>query len=143
MLSLEYSISGIEGLQKRLEKLSDAIQIVEVLDEAEAILLNRIRTRFLAEEDTDGNKWIPSRAGSARRASGGTGTLFDTGTLFHSIQAFAAGPDSRGIGSDVPYGLDHQLGINGQVKREFLGVSPVDALIVEKRILQRIEEALK
>lgn len=142
MLSVDFSVIGIPDLQKRLEKLSDAIQIVDILDEAEAIVLNRIRTRFLAEEDTDGNPWVPSAAGAARRARGGTGTLFDTGTLFHSIQAYTAGPDSREIGTDVPYGGYHQYGI-GQVKREFLGVSDDDAAVVERRILQRIEEALK
>lgn len=142
MITLSYSIEGMEGLKKRLEKLSDAVQIVEVLDEAEAIILNRVRARFLAEVDTDGNPWVPSAAGLARKAKGGTGTLFDTGTLFHSIQAYASGPDSREIGTDVPYGPNFQYGINGQIQREFLGVSEDDSFVVEKRILQRIEEAL-
>lgn len=144
MIKIDAAVVGIPQLQQKLAKLEDALTLVKILDEAEAIVLNRIRARFLNEVDTDGDPWPESEAAKKRRASGrGGGTLFDTGTLFHSIQAFASGPDWREIGTDVHYGKYHQYGTEHLPVREFLGVSAEDALIVERSILRRVEEALK
>ena len=150
-MQFSIGVSGLDELRAKLEQVGKALDSEDVLDEATAIILNRIRTRFLAEEGPDG-KWPQSKAAAKRRAGGytwsngrkwtGTGTLFASGKLFHSIQEYDAGPDERMIGSDVFYGLYHQYGI-GQEKREFLGFNAADAEVVEKLILKRIEEALK
>lgn len=134
-------IIGLEGVLNKVGKLISAIDQVEILDEAEAILLNRTRGRFLAEVDPDGVAWRPSYAGMRRRARGGTGTLFDTGRLFHSIQAYRVGANERDIGTDVPYGRKHQLGI-GVVQRRFLGISQEDLSIITARVVQRVTGSL-
>jgi hypothetical protein len=68
----------------------------DTLDEVGAMLINRIRTRFLSEQDPDGNPWVPSRAAIRRRQRGGTGTLFDTGDCFTAFSWQALDPTSAG-----------------------------------------------
>lgn len=135
---IEITISGLKEVRSKLDQLSKSLDTTEILDESEAILLNRIRTRFLAETDPDGQKWTPSR----RALKTGGKTLFKTGKLFHSLQAYAKGLDTRGIGTDIPYAAKHQFGEGGLPVRAFLGFNDEDLMIVEKRVLQRITEAL-
>lgn len=139
---IEVSVSGLDDLKRRLNTLVN-LDVEGILDEAEAILLNRTRTRFLAETDPDGVAWEPSGAGLARRAKGGTGTLFDTGTLFHSIQAYATGPNERAIGTDVPYGPKHQYGDGELPARVFLGFSKDDLTVMERLVMLRVQKALE
>lgn len=129
-------------ISEKLAALSAPQLRTDILDEAQALLLNRIRTRFLNTEDTDGNQWEVSEAARRRLISGiGGKTLFDKGNLFHSIQAFqSSGPDERVIGSDVPYGPYHQFGTKKLPKREFLGMSDEDIELIEKIVLLRVKE---
>jgi len=120
--------------------LPNKLDTEAMLDDTMTLLLSRIRKRFLAEEAPDGTKWIESTSGARRRAKGGTGTLFDTGRLFHSIQAHTKGPNYRAISTDVPYARKHQEGLGGEVKRVFLGFSTEDESLVHKLIARRIEE---
>lgn len=139
---LEITLVGVKEIRAKLAKLEASLDATEILDEAEALLLNRIRTRFLAETDPEGSKWVESHAAKKRRASGGTGTLFDTGTLFHSLQAYATGVDERAIGTDTPYAAYLQFGTNSMPPREFLGFGAEDLTLVERLVMVRIEEAL-
>lgn len=118
-------IEGIDGVQTFLLQVERSLAGEGLLDELGAALLNRQRTRFLDEVDPDEVPWIPSRAGERRRARGDTGTLFDTGRLFHSIQLVTTGPNERLIQTDVPYAERHQEGI-GVIKRMFLGFGDSD-----------------
>lgn len=120
-----------------LKSLNAALDPDDLADEATALLLNRIRTRFLNEEGPDG-KWKPSKAAIKRRAKGGTGTLFNTGTLFHSIQAVRTEEGTRSIQTDVPYGKYHQYG-KGDMHRVFLHFKDDDVTLVEKLISRRIK----
>lgn len=140
---IEITLGGIKQVLEKLAKLEASLDPTEILDEAEALLLNRIRTRFLAETDPDGNKWPESKAAKKRRAAGGTGTLFDTGTLFHSLQAYAKGLDERAIGTDVPYAPFLQAGTDKMPSRVFLGFSAEDMTLVERLVMLRIEEAVE
>ena len=130
-----------EDIVRELEKRTPSID--KLVEQATAVILNRIRTRFLAEQDPDGKPWVPSISGKRRRASGGTGTLFDTGTLFHSIGAVKTRDGERIVTFDqsqAPYGKDHQLGEGGQLKRAFIGINNDDAAVVTavlKRALNR------
>lgn len=143
MLTITPNVSGFDDIQARLNLLDDPKWVDEILDQGLAILLNRIRTRFLGEVDPDGVKWPPSLAAIKRRASGGTGTLFDTGTLFHSIQAFLPGePGVRGIGTDVVYAPYLQNGTNRLVPRVFLGLGDEDMSVVSSLVLKRVGEVL-
>lgn len=126
----------------------------EILDEAGAFLLNRIRTRFLAEVDPENNPWEQSHAAKIRRAGGytwsnggkwtGTGTLFASGRLFHSIQVGLEGHTDEGggervIATDVPYAPF--LG-----KWPFMGVNDDDmgtlTSLLQLRLSSLFEEAL-
>lgn len=137
---LNIVVRGQEALERTLSDLNKALVVRDILDESTAVLLSRIRQRFLAEEDPDGVPWIPSRASQLR--SGG-GTLFDTGRLFHSIQLYAVDAESRAIGTDVFYGRFHQFGTVKLPQRQFLGFSDEDATVVEGLIIKRVREALK
>ena len=149
---LSFTLTGVPELIAKFSGLRQAVDPADILDEAQAILLNRIRTRFLSEKDPDLIPWPPSAAALKRKSGGyttrggkkyfGTGTLFETGTLFHSIQAYRIDPNTRGIGTDVPYAKYHQFGTKLLPPRVFLGFNSDDLLIMEKRVLQRITEAL-
>jgi phage gpG-like protein len=126
----------VEGLASRLLNVSEALNNKTVLDMAGAFILNRIRTRYLAELAPDGTPWIPSQAGIRRRAKGGTGTLFDTGRLFRSIQLSAeSSEDERIISTDVPYAADVHP------RWPFMGVNQDDSTILEQ-ILKRAADRI-
>lgn len=147
MLGLSGEITGIEQLEKRLKALNDPKFGEEVLDEGLAMLLARIKSRFLAEEGPDG-PWTPSLAGIKRKAGGytyrkgkkytGTGTLFESGNLFHSIQAAASAPGLRSIQTDIPYAPFLQ-----DAGWLFMGFNDDDVFLMEKLVLRRIEEVTK
>jgi len=138
-IRVEVDFSQFDLVLNQLRKATDTEAI---LDEASAILLNRIRTRFLREEDPNNIPWLPSKPGLKRRALGGTGTLWETGNLFRSIQLAGTGPDERQILTDVEYGKYHQEGTKFMVAREFMGFNDEDADLVENLILRRIQDAL-
>ena len=114
----------------------------DILDEAQALLLNRVRTRFLNTEAPDGSQWLISEAARRRSLLGlGGKTLFDKGTLFHSIQAYyTADPDERLIGTDVPYAPYHQYGTKYLPVREFLGISQEDIELITRLVIVRVKE---
>ena len=136
MLSVE--VVGLAELHAKVDKLEEALNPVAILDEIEALLLNRIRSRFLAETDPDGKKWIPSK----RALKDGGKTLFKTGTLFHSIQAHTDGPNERSISTDVPYARPHNFGLGHMPIREFMGFNEEDLDLIVGLVLQRLREAL-
>ena len=132
----------VEGIIDAINVIGQVLLITDpdlVADQGAAILLARIRARYLAETDPDGVPWQPSEAGKRRKAEGrGGGTLFDTGTLFQSIQAFRQNTGVRSIGTDVPYAAVHQFGLEGQVQRMFLGFSIEDTLLIERLLVARL-----
>lgn len=134
---LKLKLEGLEPLRKRLASVVVAIDRKEILDEAAALLLNRTRSRFLAEVDPEGVAWAPSQ----RVLREGGKTLFLTGKLFHSLQAVALNDSERAIATRVPYAQRLQSG--NPTPRRFLGVSREDLTLIERRILQRIEESIK
>ncbi|ATS92347.1 tail protein [Stenotrophomonas phage vB_SmaS_DLP_5] len=129
-------------IDEALELISGAVDPVKLVDEAAAILLSRIRRRYLDQTAPDGTKWVPSYAAQLRAKSGrGGGTLYDTGRLFNSIQLYADTDTSRLIGTDVPYGKIHNDGI-GVIRRQFLGANEEDMGLMVKLVVNRIKKAL-
>src|SRR6266566_9423667 len=109
MLSL--TLLGDFQLLGVFDKLDQTFNPDRVAEEAGAVLLNRIRTRFLHQQDPDGATWPPSHAAIHRAEIGKDGgTLYDTGNLFRSIQLYKEGTGEIGIGTDIPYGIIHQEG---------------------------------
>lgn len=138
MLRIEIKLGGLGTLLQRLRGLRRALDTTAILDEVGAMLLNRIRTRFLAMISSDGERWSPSQAAIERQKHGGTGTLFRTGHLFRSVQLTASGEDFRVIGTDVPYGKFHQFGTRFLPRRSFMGVNDDDALLAERLLENRV-----
>lgn len=149
MLELLVEIDA-KDLEKTVQILRKETDPLKVLDEAGAILLNRIRQRFLTETDPEGKKWKPSAAGRRRRAKGGTGTLFDTGRLYRSIQlspikngSFNGGEMAQAtVYTDVEYAKHHQFGTRRLPIRRFLGVNQKDMDIYGKYLAARLSAAL-
>lgn len=140
---LQIEVTGQEDVQAAFDSLEEALNPVQILDESAALLLHRIRTRFLAQVDPDGIPWKPSMAARIRASKGrGGGTLFNTGRMFHSIQVYKEGFDSRAIGTDVPYAAKHQFGLDGMVVRRFMGFGNEDVVLVEQLIKKRAFAAL-
>ena len=131
-----------EQLTKLVERVEEALDTTDILDEVGALMLTRTRTRFLREVDPDEIPWKPSQAAIRRRRLGGTGTLFNTGKLWRSIQLADRGPNQRAIMTDVPYGVTHQEGLQGNVKRVFLGFGEQDERLVDALLEKRLNEAL-
>lgn len=140
MLKLE--VEGLEEVASQFKAIEDALNPTGILDEAVAILLSRIKRRFLQELFPDGvNKWKPSLAAQLRAAKGrGGGTLYDTGNLYNSIQEYADGPNSRLIGTDVEYAKYHQDG-KGDMFRPFLGINDEDTSLMVGLIVKRLRKA--
>lgn len=146
-------VRGIEALEKDVLSKTGRNKLVR---EVGAILLARIRRRFLAEQDPDGNKWPVSKAAAIRRAGGktyryvggtrkgytGTGTLFETGALWNSIQLGRAVDGEVNIGTDIPYAGFLQRGTRQLPARVFLGFSEKDERDTTDYIQRAIEEAL-
>ena len=132
-------VAEVESLFSSLEGFGKD----SVLDQAGAVLLNRIRARFLRQVDTTGVPWKVSEAAKIRRRKGrGGGTLFDTGKLFHSISLSKTGVGERAIGTDVEYAKYHQRGI-GQENREFIGINSDDLGVVLKLLRSRLRAIVK
>jgi len=144
MATVSISVRGLDKVQSTLARVQDLPKsaLPQVLTEAGAILLNRIRTRFLAEQDPNGLKWPKSAAARERALGKGGGTLFDSGRLFRSISLKRRGPLERVIFTDVPYAAAHQFG-RGQKQRIFLGFSDGDITVLERLVQVRVDEALR
>lgn len=127
----------------KLQAFTEATSNDFILDEAGSFLLNRIRTRFLQERDPNNQPWIPSEAAIRRRKKGGTGTLFDTGDLYRSIQLAIINDRQRAIGTDVPYGHHHQFGTGKFPQRQFLGFNDDDADVLGKLLMKRIADKIE
>jgi phage gpG-like protein len=150
---IKYSVDQLEAFQRFANALHGVIDPEEILDEAASILLNRIRTRFLAEKDPEDVPWIPSAAGERRRAGkntyrngkkySGTGTLFETGTMFHSIQLALDTKGERAIFTDVWYAPFAQYGTTKMPPRVFLGFGKKDLALANRLIIMRVKEQIK
>ena len=142
---IEFEIRrGIFASQAEARKLGKKVGN-DVLDAAAASVLNRIRQRFLEEKDPDGKPWVPSYAGLARRARGDTGTLYDTGRLFNSIELLRKDDGERVVGvntSQAPYAINHQLGLEGNVARPFIGLGTQDKVVVNLIIKKRVGKSI-
>ena len=146
-------VRGIDALEKNLLNKSGRNKLVR---EVGAILLARIRRRFLAETDPDGNRWPVSKAAAIRKGGGktyryvngtrkgfsGTGTLFETGALFQSIQLGRAKDGEVNIGTNVPYAPYLQRGTSVLPPRVFLGFGDEDNRLATDFIQKRIDDIL-
>lgn len=139
MPTLKAQIKGFEDIQRRLLRLETSLQANLILDESAALIFNLVRTRFTHNVNPDLQAWPTSKAAQKR----GTITLYDTGRLFRSLQLFSSGPNTRSIGTDVPYAIYHNEGTARLPKREFLGFGGEDISLAARVVARRVQEALK
>lgn len=146
-------VRGIDALEKNLLNKSGRNKLVR---EVGAVLLARIRRRFLDETDPDGTRWPVSKAAAIRKAGGktyryingtrkgysGTGTLFETGALWNSIQLGRAKDGQVNIGTNIPYAPFLQRGTSRLPPRVFLGFGDEDERIATGIIEKRIDDIL-
>lgn len=138
MIDLNVSVTDT-GAISGLNAIIGRLRTRDIIDEANAFFLNRIRTNFLAEVNPQGVRWTPSQAGIRRRAAGGTGTLFDTGRLFRSIQVANTSLYSSRIFTDVPYAPSLQ---NNYPYRQFLGWGAQDQILLNRLVTIRLNAIL-
>lgn len=132
-------VADFRDATKQLKKLNKKLDPDPIADDAAAIILSRIRKRFLQEKDPDGKKWVRSFAAIAREKSGrGGGTLYDTGDLFRSIQAVKRGRGVRAIQTDKHYAIIHHKGLFGQEQRRFLDTNEEDVQFITDFIISRL-----
>jgi phage gpG-like protein len=142
---MEYNVevTGVDALHSLLQEFPRAAQDEGVLTQAAAVLLNRVKQRFLRQEAPDGSTWPESYAAIRRRESGRDGgTLFDTGALYHSINVYQPGPLQRAIYTGVPYAPKHEWGLEGELQRVFLGFSQGDIDAVQALFRARLERVV-
>lgn len=134
-------VADFRDATRMILKVNKALDVENVADDAAAVILSRIRKRFLNQTSPEGEKWPVSQSALRRKSKGiGGGTLYKSGDLFRSIQAVKRGKGLRGIQTDVPYALQHHNGENGQVKRRFLDTNDDDMEFVTQLILARINK---
>jgi phage gpG-like protein len=147
MTLLATRVEGQQQLQHKLLALTTALDVQTLLDQSASLLLHNIMFRFLRAVDTQGQAFAPitpAREQVKEKLYGDKSTpLFASGKLFHSLQVFQVGADSRGIGTDVPYGKFHQFGTIKLPVREFLGFSKPDIQVVQDLLIHRVVEALR
>lgn len=119
----------------------------QILSDASALILNRIRQRYQRGVDPEGRPWAPLSPDYRRRklaAGFSDNTLIRTGDLFRSIQAIRDSSNQYRIGTTVRYAPYHQLGVPARnlPKREFLGVNNEDIQLITRLAAQRVARAI-
>jgi len=128
------SITVDEAVKEIGELLAATQDRRQMLRKIGKLLQQSTRLRFETERDPDRKRWIPS----LRAIREGNRTLTDEGTLRRSI-SFTSDNNEVNVGTDVPYGKDHQFGRRNLPTRRFLGLSLED----RRKILQLIEQELE
>jgi phage gpG-like protein len=145
LLNFSELLKAFAGID--LEEVSEA-----AVTEGSAVLLDRLRKRFLRQVSPDEVPWEPSFAAfrrsfgigrNGRKVRAGGGTLFDTGTLFNSIQLYSVSPLEMSIATDVFYAPYHNEGTKTLPKREFMGFSEEDADTSVRVFFDVIDRALQ
>lgn len=145
MATLSVDVGGdlLAWLDAKAALLSPPELPTDMLDEVQALLLNRMRARFLKTTSPDGYQWPVSKAALFRAATGRDGkTGFDTGTMFHSIQAYLPTLTTRTIGTDVPYARFFQDGTKYMPPREFIGFGDDDVALVKAFLIRKLKAGL-
>lgn len=131
----QLQVKGGLSTRQAIDLYIDEADAEKILDQASAVLLNRIRTRYQQEVDPEGHAWVPSQ----RALKEGGNTLIKTGRLFRSIQLYNSPAGMRLIGTDVFYApyMHHGSKKKGNPARMFMAFNDDDLTLVEQMILAR------
>jgi len=134
-MQIKATLTKDPKLKKLLESLSVRTR-ERIFSKIAIALKDSTRARFFFSKDPQNQTWIPSKSAEKE----GRRTLVKSGRLRDSVDANVNGNFIEvGIPQNTDYGRKFQLGIDGQEKREFLGISKAD----EKIIMKIIEKELK
>lgn len=123
-------------LRRWLDKLKNPRTRQRILSSIAIELKNSTRARFFFSKEPDGDTWVPSKAAEKE----GRRTLVKSGRLRDSVATNVIGDKIEiGIPSSTIYGKKFQLGEDGQIKREFLGVSNEDERTIVTIIKKELE----
>lgn len=138
MISLSVNPGYETSIDAVLNGIKDKIDSKGILDDALAAMFHRNQARYLAERNPDNVPWIPSKAGIKRKAKGGTGTLFRSGVMFHSIQPHNDGPEDRSISTDVHYA---KYALTKEPMRPFLGFNQEDMTVYVRIVIDSLKSS--
>lgn len=148
MAMMRVDVRGAAEVEAALDRVSEALDPVILLDEVSAMILSRIRTRFKNETNVEGVKWAPLRPKTiiqrVRLGFGARPILYRTGNLYKSIQLAKEGSMSRAIKTDVEYAAPLQFGDDKSnlPARSFLGVNKQDVDLATALIAKRVQDAI-
>lgn len=145
-VSLEYDISAIRDLNKKIEKLT-FVDTHSLFEEIGAELESQTRRRIAEEKEApDGQPWPAWSPNYAASRHGGQSLLQGEGDLLDSIQ-YQVFADGSGVewGSNLIYAATHQFGDaeRGISQREYLGLSDDNADDIGTIIDDWMERQLK
>lgn len=146
--TINLAIAALGDTQKKLSPTA-------ILDDAAAIIISRVRRRFMKMENPDGTRWKPSKAAGLRASGkatrGGDGvkhvggqTLFCSGRLYHSIQVVRSGVNERKVKTDVPYagyvhGPSKLSAYAESMNWNIMGVNEEDMFLIKEMIMRRLQ----
>jgi len=85
----------------------------------------------------------PMKRWPKKKASYGGKTLVKTGKLRQSIKILRVSKNLASMGTDVPYGKKHQLGLGNFPVRQFVGHSVILAVNSRRYIVSQLNKAAK
>lgn len=133
-----------KALQQKLKEVASKVSDPsEFLEEAGQIVQLGTDQRWEKEIDPDGNRWAENSEYTRRlkREQGRIDKILQSSGRARASINYRIEGDTVIIGTNVEYMVKHQLGIEGQKKREFLGISDEDKVeiaIAADEYLKRI-----
>ena len=131
-VALQYDLSGIDGLNRRIAKLS-RVERDELLDTIGAVVASQTRRRIESEKSApDGTPWPAWSDRYAATRHSGQSLLMGEGDLADSIDHQVSGDDVD-VGSNLIYAAIHQFGSDDD---------PVQVPAHQRRITQAFGKTL-
>ncbi len=118
-----------KALQQKLKEVASKVSDPsELMEEIGQIMLLSTDQRWEKEVDPDGNRWAENSEYTRRlkREQGRIDKILQSSGRARASINYKVDRDQVTIGTNVEYMVKHQLGIEGQKKREFLGISDED-----------------
>ncbi len=118
-----------KALQQKLKEVASKVSDPsELMEEIGQIMLLSTDQRWEKEIDPDGNRWAENSAYTRRlkREQGRIDKILQSSGRARASINYKVDRDQVTIGTNVEYMVKHQLGIEGQKERKFLGISDED-----------------
>jgi phage virion morphogenesis protein len=129
-------------MTKLLRRLSDTRPLLQKIgDHLVASSKARIRTTKTSPDGTPWEPWAQStREARTKAGTAGSGLLYETGTLFRSIQATIT-RNRASVETSVPYAIYLQQGTPNMPARPFLGISESDQVAIRRFVELHLQKA--